>query len=139
MSQYQPPSSPFPPDSQAQWGQQPSQPYSQWGQQPQWQGQPGYPQQPYQQPFQPPKRKSRKGLWIALAIVAAVLVFGCAGVAALVNAGRHAVQNAVNQVATGLPTQQATSAATQQPAGQNNSGKPIVANDTWTVTLNSAN
>ena len=153
MSQYQPPYQPFPPDEPPQWGQQPSQPFppqqsnTQWGQppqyQPQWQEQPGYPQQPpYQQPFQPPKKKSRKGLWIALAIVAAVVVFGCVGVVALVSAGGHAVQNAANQAsteiataATGLPTQP-TSA--QQTSQQNAAGNPVVASDTWTVTLNSA-
>src|SRR5258708_3945979 len=149
MSQYQPPDQPLPPGQQPpQWGQQPSQPFppqqsnTQWGQQPQyqpqWQEQPGYPQ-----PFQPPNKKSRKGLWIALAIVAAVLVFGCVGIAALLAAGGHAVQNAANQAstaiataATGLPTQQPTSA--QQPSQQNAAGKPVVASDTWTVTLNSA-
>lgn len=77
--------------------------------------------------------------------MAAVLVFGCVGVAALVNAGGHAVQNAANQAATeiataatGLPTQPATPAATQPAPQQNAAGKPIVASDTWTVTLNSA-
>jgi hypothetical protein len=75
--------------------------------------------------------------------VAAVLIFGCVGVVALVNAGGHAVQNAANQAsteiataATGLPTQQPTSA--QQTSQQNAAGKPIVASDTWTITLNSA-
>jgi hypothetical protein len=71
--------------------------------------------------------------------VAAVVVFGCVGVVALVSAGGHAVQNATNQAATEIATAatgQPTSA--QQTSQQNAAGKPVVANDTWTVTLNSA-
>jgi len=71
--------------------------------------------------------------------VAAVLVFGCVGIAARISASGHAVQNAANQAsteiataATGLPT------STQQTSQQNAAGKPVVASDTWTITLNSA-
>jgi hypothetical protein len=69
--------------------------------------------------------------------VAAVLVFGCVGIAALLAAGGHAVQNATNQASTEIATA-ATGLPTQQPSEQNAAGKPIVASDTWTITLNSA-
>lgn len=139
MTQYQPPSSPQPSDQQPQWGQQPSQPFPQQGySQPQWQGQPQYPQQA---PFQPPKKKSHKGLWIALAIIAAVVVFGCVGIIALVSAGGHAVQQAANQAATQIATTasgQPTSApqSTQTTSQPNAIGQSVVADDTWTVTVN---
>ena len=74
--------------------------------------------------------------------MAAVLVFGCVGIAALISASGHAVQNAANQASTEIATAatgQPTSAQPTQPASQQNAaGKPIVASDTWTVTLNSA-
>lgn len=148
MTQYQPPYSPLPPDQQPQWGQWgqqpqwgqlPSQPFPQQGySQPQWQGQPQYPQQA---PFQPPKKKSHKGLWIALAIIAAVVVFGCVGVVALLSAGGHAVQQAANRAATEIATTasgQPTSApqSTQTTSQPNAIGQPVVADDTWIVTVN---
>jgi len=45
---------------------------------------PSYGQSPY---AAPPPRKSRRGIWIALAIVGAVLVLACGGCAALAIAG----------------------------------------------------
>jgi len=70
----QPPAYEQPPYGQPQMGQQPQTGYGQ----PQWQ--PQQPQQPMYQPQQPmispptPKKKSRKGLWIGLAVVIILLV-----------------------------------------------------------------
>jgi hypothetical protein len=120
--------------------QQPPNSYPQYPQ-PQWQQpqqQPNYPRpQTYyppqqqrnpqqqwnqQQPY--PPKKSRKGLFIILGVVLAVALFGCIGVAAMVNAGGQAAQQALNQTSTQvaqLPTTQATTqptAQTTQPTAQ---------------------
>lgn len=61
---------------------------------PQGQYQPGqYPQDPYGQPQQPPK-KSRKVLWIVLSIVAGVIVLAVVGVLLLVNLVGNATSKA---------------------------------------------
>ncbi len=131
-SQQIPPNTQYPP--QQQWQQPPSQPYP--FQQGQWQqpyGQP--PPGPGWQPQQPPK-KSRKGLWIALAIVAAVIVFGCIGISAVIsqsaksaNTTINNAQSTVNTSLTQIATSQPTSAPTQATqTTQNTSG------GTWTTT-----
>jgi hypothetical protein len=63
-----------------------------------------------------------------------VVVFGCVGVIALVSAGGHAVQNAANQAATQI----ATTAAGQptSPSQHATIGQPVVADATWTATVN---
>jgi len=76
-----------------------------------------------------------------------VVVLGCVGVVALVTAGTHTVQNAANQAATeiattaaGQPTSPAQPTSPSQPtqptSQQNSLGQPVVADDTWTVTVN---
>ncbi len=63
------------PPYQQQWGQQPPQDY-----QPTQYVAPAYGAQPMPGYMPPPQqRKSRRGLWIALAIIAGILVLGCAG------------------------------------------------------------
>jgi flagellar basal body-associated protein FliL len=87
---------------------------------PNYQPQPQYtqypPQQPpYYPPPQPPK-KSRKGLWITLAIIAAVLVFGCIGIsAAITNSAKGVVTNAIATTDTNSTT---TSSSTIAKVGQ---------------------
>ncbi len=86
---------------------QPPQPHGQPPTQPSGQGQPPYGQPPYQVPTQPygqgqyggappnyaqpsqepPQKKSRKWLWITLAIIGGVLVLGCGGCAIAAAAG----------------------------------------------------
>lgn len=116
---YGQPSQPLPPNTQ--WGQQPSQYPPQQGQWQQPYGQP--PPAPGWQPPQPPK-KSRKGLWIVLGIVAALVIFGCIGISAVVSQASKNVNTAVNNAQatvdtslTQLPTSQPTQAATQPASG----------------------
>src|SRR6266702_7255001 len=109
----QQPPNPYPQYSQQQWQQPPMPPQQQWNPQ-----QPPFLPQQYQQPpqYQPPKKKSRKGLFIVLGVILAVALIGCIGVAALVNAGGQAAQQAVNQTSTQvaqLPTTQPTTQPTQ--------------------------
>lgn len=130
---YGQPSQPLPPNTQ--WGQQPSQYPPQQGQWQQPYGQP--PPAPGWQPPQPPK-KSRKGLWIVLGIVAALVVFGCIGISAVVSQASKNVNTAVNNaqatVDTSL-TQLPTSPPTQT-SQTNTIGKAVQVGDTWVVTLN---
>jgi Domain of unknown function (DUF4352) len=72
-----------------------------------------------------------------------VLVFGCVGIFALVNAGGHAIQNAANTTATEIatsaaeqPTSPSQSQPTQPTSQQTSLGQPVVADNTWTVTVN---
>ncbi len=130
----QQPPNPYPQYSQQQWQQPPMPPQQQWNPQ-----QPPFLPQQYQQPpqYQPPKKKSRKGLFIVLGVILAVVLVGCIGVAAMVNAGGQAAQQALNQTSTQvaqLPTTQPTSKSSTQP--QTKVGVPFVVNDTWTVTVN---
>jgi len=109
--------------------QQPPNPYPHYPQQ-QWQQPPMPPQQPphppqqyqqppqYQPPMPPPKKISRRGLFIVLGVIFAVALVGCAGVAAMVNAGGQAAQQALNQTSTQvaqLPTTQSTTQPTTKP------------------------
>jgi flagellar basal body-associated protein FliL len=87
-----------------------------------------YPQQPYQQPYQPmpPKKKSRLWLWIVLAVVA-VLLFGCIGVFALIsNAAKNTSTVTVPSGNTPVPSTQHFTV-----------GQIVKIDDTWDVTLNS--
>jgi flagellar basal body-associated protein FliL len=66
----------------------------------------------------PPKKKSRKGLFIVLGVILVVAMVGCVGVAAIVNAGGRSAQQAVNQTSTQiaqLPTTQPTTQPTTKP------------------------
>ena len=126
----QPPSGQnWPQQGQSQYGYgQPSQPLPPNTQYPPQQGQW---QQPYGQPppgagWQPPQppKKSRKGLWIVLGIVAALVVFGCIGISAVVSQASNSVNTAannaqatVNAAETQLPTSAPTQAATQPASG----------------------
>jgi hypothetical protein len=95
-------------------------------------------QQPYGQPppgWQPQRqpKKSRKGLWIALGIIGAVVVFGCVGISFAVSQASKSVSTAVNNAQstvtnaqatinvaeTQLPTSVPTKAATQSASGGN--------------------
>ena len=111
QTNYGQPQSYYPPPpmlpQQQQWNPQqpPYPPQQQWN-----------PQQPqYQPPMPPPKKKSRKGLFIILGVILAVALIGCIGVSAMVNAGGQATQQALNQTSTQV-TQ--PSQATQQPTLQ---------------------
>src|SRR6266571_3183460 len=85
--------SPYP--SQQQWNPQQPQVPPQWNQQ-----QPSYQPQQYTSMMPPPKKKSRKGLFIILGVILGVALVGCIGVAAIVSAGGQAAQKALNQTAT---------------------------------------
>lgn len=77
---------------------------------------PPYPQQPYYPQQPPPKKKSRKGLWITLAIIAAVLVFGCIGISvAITNSAKGVVTNVIATTDTNSTT---TSSNTIAKVGQ---------------------
>ncbi|HVB61786.1 MAG TPA: hypothetical protein VNE61_11375 [Ktedonobacteraceae bacterium] len=65
----------------------PNQPQPPYEQPPTEYGPPLYGQSPYAAPPPPMPKKSRRGVWIALAIVGAVLVLACGGCAALAIAG----------------------------------------------------
>ncbi|SRR6266496_6842 len=132
----QPPNSypQYPQYPQQQWQQPPMPPQQQWNPQ-----QPPFLPQQYQQPpqYQLPKKKSHKGLFIVLGVILAVALVSCIGVAAIVNAGGHAAQQALNQTSTQvaqLPTAQPTTQSNTQT--QAKVGVPFVVNDTWTVTVN---
>jgi hypothetical protein len=96
---------PQPPNEQ-QWGQQPPPQYGQqWGQQPPQDYAPtqyiapAYGAQPapgYMPPQQP--RRSRRGLWITLAIIAGLLVLGCGGCGILFALGVGPLVNIVGSV-----------------------------------------
>jgi len=94
---------------------------------------PPYPgQQPYYPPGPPPKKR-RTGLWIALGIIA-ILVLGCIGVSAIALRG---ASSAVNSVATSVATfTPATGNTPVTNTSPNSIGKPVVVNADWTVTLN---
>ncbi len=84
-----------------------------------------YPQfqpQQWQQPPMPPlKKKSRKGLFIVLGVILTVVLFGCIGVSAMVNAGGQAAQQTLNQTSTHvaqIPTTQPTAKPTTQPTAK---------------------
>jgi len=110
----QPPNS-YPQYPQQQWQQTPIPPQQQWNPQQQWQQTPIPPQQYQQLPeYQPPKKKSRKGLFIILGVILAVALIGCIGVSAMVNAGGQATQQAVNQTSTQV-AQQGNTQPTSQP------------------------
>lgn len=113
----QQPPDPYPQFQPQQW-QQPSMPPQQ---------QP-FPQQQFQQPPQhqpqmpPLKKKSRKGLFIVIGVILAVVLFGCIGVSAMANAGGQAAQQTLNQTSTQVaqqptiqPTTQPTTKPTQAP------------------------
>ena len=106
-----------------QWQQTPI-PQQQWNPPQQWNPQqPIPPQQWYEQPpqYQPPKKKSHKGLFIILGVILALVLFSSIGFAALVNAGGHATQQALNQTSTQVaqqPTTQPTTQLTTQPTTQ---------------------
>lgn len=79
-----------------------------------------YPQQPlqYYPPPQPPK-KSRKGLWITLGIIAAVLVFGCIGISAIItNSAKGVVTNTIATTDTSSTNSTTTSSSTIAKVGQ---------------------
>jgi Domain of unknown function (DUF4352) len=62
---------------------------------------PQYPPQPGMYPPPQPPKKSRKGLWITLAVIGAVLVFSCIGVSiAITNATKSATSSVATAVAT---------------------------------------
>ncbi len=115
----QPPSQPFPPQQQPpQWQEQPMQ-QSQWQQQPP-------PMQPYASQYQPPMsppKKSRKGLFIVLGVILAIVLIACVGISVLVAGGIFAARQAVNQVSTQV-VQQTTQVS--QPTQPTTSG-------TWTT------
>src|SRR6266567_818866 len=93
---------------------------------------PPYPGQPLYPPPGPPPKKRRIWLWIVLSVFA-LAVLGCVGILA----ASQGAKTGITPVATEGNTQAAnTPAATQAPAA-NTIGKPVVVNDTWTVTLNS--
>ena len=97
--------------------------YPQW-QQPQYPIQPNYPQQepqqypqqPYYPPQQyppPPKKKSRKTLWIVLGIIVGVLLFSCIGFSAMASQIPQQQQTSTQQTAVTQAAQQPTSQPTQ--------------------------
>ncbi len=145
MSQYQPPRNPWPPQPGQQTQSGTDQQYQQWPQaqqpyppsQQQWPQQPMPPQQQWlQQPLpQPPKKKSRKGLWIALSIIVLIVVIVVAA------ASRGGSQPSTSSSSNNQ--QQSTQAANQPtspPTSQSTAnvvGKPVVVDSTWTVTVNS--
>ncbi len=105
----------------------PQYPQQQWQQPPMPTQQPPFPPQQYQQPPQyqppmpPPKKKSRKGLFIVLGVILAVVLFGCIGVSAMVNAGGQAAQQTLNQTSTHvaqIPTTQPTTQPTIAPTAK---------------------
>jgi hypothetical protein len=109
--------------------QPPMPPQQQWNPQ-----QPPYPLQQYQQPPQyqppmpPPKKISRRGLFIVLGVIFAVALVGCAGVAAMVNASGQAAQQALNQTSTQvaqLPTTQSTTQPTTKPTQAPTAGTKV--------------
>ncbi|HZS78060.1 MAG TPA: DUF4352 domain-containing protein [Ktedonobacteraceae bacterium] len=77
------------------------------------------PQQPFY-PQQSPKQKSRKRLWLIVGIVLAIIVIG----AAASQAGKSGTSSSNS---TGSTSTQSSS---------NTIGKPVVVDDTWTVTVN---
>jgi len=126
MSEYPPDQ---PPQSPGGW-QQPNSGYQQSGQYPPQPMQPGmYP------PQLPPKKKSRRGLWIAIGVIVVVLAV-CGGIAVAVTNGAKSVATVVaTQVAT---TTTAQPQATTAPTGQHfKVGQVVKVNDTWQVTVNS--
>jgi len=84
-----------------------------------------------------PRRRSRRGLWIALGVILLVLVV-CSAAASQLK-GTSTAPN-TNTQSTQPAHQQATqpvATPTQAQAQGNVIGKPVQINDTWTVTLNS--
>lgn len=127
MSQTEPTQS-----QQPQWGQSPMQTQTEWQQQP--------PQASmYQQPApQPPKKKSRRNLWIG--IVTIVVIIAIISIAAN---GHGSSQPATSTTpSTSSDTQQQPTQAANQPTSQpttatNSIETPVVVDSTWTVTVNS--
>lgn len=94
-------------------------------------------------PPQPPKQKSRLGLWIALGGIVVLLLVGGGIVAALTNnAQSNPTVVATQVVATATTVQsQPTAATTAITASTNNQhfkvGQVVKVNNTWEVTINS--
>lgn len=122
MSQFPPQDQQYPSD-QEQFSQQlpPPQSAEAW-QQPNmsYQSAPQYPgqQQPMQQgmypPSQPPKKKSRRALWITLGAVAAVLLALCVGVSSLVSNVAKTTTSTIDTTLTSVATSVATTAPSTQ-------------------------
>lgn len=72
------------------------------------------PQQPYYPPPQPPQKKSHKGLWITLGIIAAVLVFGCVGISAIIANSAKGVVSTLGTAAATTGTSSSTTAKVGQ-------------------------
>lgn len=127
MTQYQPPNQeqPYPP----------SQPYQQPPQGYPPQGMPqGYPQMN----TMPPRKKSRKGLWISLAVVLVVIII----IAVIASAASGGGSPSTASTNTGSSTTGSTTSSQNTPSsnGSSNShtvGQPVPVSDTWTVTVNS--
>jgi flagellar basal body-associated protein FliL len=81
------------------------------------------------------KKKSRKGLWIALGIIVLIVIIV---VAASSHGGSQpsTSSSSSNQQQSTRAANQPTSPPTSQPAA-NVVGKPVVVDSTWTVTVNS--
>jgi len=91
----------------------------------------------YQPPPQPPKKKNRLGLIIA--IVAGVLVLACviAGIAAVAGSQKANTGTAVNTNNSSSTT--TTTAPTTNPSNQHfQIGQTVKVGDTWQITINSA-
>ena len=88
-------------------------------------------------PQLPPKKKSRRGLWIAIGVVVVVLLAICVGVAAILNNAAKTVQTSLNTTLTSVATSLPTSAATTTTSQHFKVGQVVKVNDTWQVTVNS--
>lgn len=126
----QPPTYGQPPYGQPQVGQQSQTGY---GQPPFQQNQQQmYQQPPMMQPI-PAAPKKRRGLWIALGIIAALVVFACIGVSTL------ALQS--SNTGTVVQTSQSSSSNNTSSSSQDQHfkvGQVVKVGDTWNVTVNSA-
>ena len=91
------------------------------------QGQPYPPQQPYYPPQQPPK-KSRKGLWITLGIIAALVIFGCVGVSIAASNAAKSVSTSLNKVATNTSTDTSTTSGS---SAHHKVGESVSLDNTW--------
>lgn len=139
MSYQQPPQPPWrgPPPPPNTGYQQPSGP--QWPPQ-----QPGmYPQQQYPQPGgyppQSPKKKSRRGLWITLSVIAVIVLALCIGVSALVSSAAKTTQSSIDTTRTSVATTAATGAVTTVPSSQHfKVGQVVNIGSIDDVTVNSA-
>jgi flagellar basal body-associated protein FliL len=134
--QWQQTQQPYPPPQQ-QWQQSPMPTQQQWQQPPLQSFPPQYqqPQQWGQFPPQPSKKKSRKGLWIALSIILSIVIIAVA-VGSHGGSQPSTSSSSSNQQQSTQAANQPTSPPTSQPAA-NTIGKPVVVDSTWTVTVNS--